>query len=495
MFFTARFLRSVGGLIVAILIIAVFGLPVAVHADDNRGDLNLNGIPFELADANLFASYFESGLIVFTIDVEAQIAASDVNMDGVVLSVPDYVFLVRIVQGDVHPDSIPTDTLSGLLIDYFSDSSFIVSTWFEDRVGALELGYNIPSLIPVEVYALPAAADMDLTYSYTDPNLQISLMSNGSASLPGSYVPILEIVFAGNIAMLTSVSAVGYFGNLVVMSDGTGVLLGDVNFNEIPYEIADAVHFNYCLLYGDSVFTKNPPAQILATDVNQDGIPLTIEDLEYLLKVIIGEIEPGDPVGPAVDGNLATIGSDFGITVTTDLDVPAGALHLVYYAPDAGTLSVTPHETISGMTLGYSLVDDSLRILINDFDGLDEIDAGVNDLFTIFYDGAQPTFVRAQAAATDARRIDLTAQFCNEPMGDANGDGSANLLDALYIIEILYDGIPDPPPLPREADCNCNCGIDLLDLLALIDYLYVDHNPLCTCRQSLENCPEWSPPQ
>ena len=78
-------------------------------------------------------------------------------------------------------------------------------------------------------------------------------------------------------------------------------------------------------------------------------------------------------------------------------------------------------------------------------------------------------------------------------MGDANDDGNADLLDVLYIIRILYDSTFSSPELPREADCNCDCHIDLIDLLALIDYLYGNHAPLCTCQESLNNCPVWNP--
>jgi hypothetical protein len=67
---------------------------------DAPGDINLNAIPNEIADAVLFTNYFIYGLGVFDINPEGQIAATDVNNDGRVLTVGDLVYLVRIITGD-----------------------------------------------------------------------------------------------------------------------------------------------------------------------------------------------------------------------------------------------------------------------------------------------------------------------------------------------------------------------------------------------------------
>lgn len=80
-----------------------------IYADsiDFRGDLNLNSIPNEIADMVLFQYYFLYGLVVFDIDLEAQIAASDVNNDGRVLRFDDIVYLHRIIVGDAIPFPVP----------------------------------------------------------------------------------------------------------------------------------------------------------------------------------------------------------------------------------------------------------------------------------------------------------------------------------------------------------------------------------------------------
>jgi hypothetical protein len=70
---------------------------------DARGDINLNGIMNEIADAVVFTNYFIYGMNAFTINQEGQKAATDVNNDGIVLSVADLVYLIRVIVGDVLP--------------------------------------------------------------------------------------------------------------------------------------------------------------------------------------------------------------------------------------------------------------------------------------------------------------------------------------------------------------------------------------------------------
>ncbi len=70
------------------------------------GDVNVNGSPYEIGDAVLFASYFLDGLSVFSTDNDtrqAQIGGTDINRDGYVLTVADLVYLLRILAGDQEP--------------------------------------------------------------------------------------------------------------------------------------------------------------------------------------------------------------------------------------------------------------------------------------------------------------------------------------------------------------------------------------------------------
>ena len=76
-------------------------IPVALL--DDRGDVNLNGVPNEIADAVVFTNYFIYGPSAFTINYEGQKAATEVNGDGIALTVADLVYLIRVVVGDALP--------------------------------------------------------------------------------------------------------------------------------------------------------------------------------------------------------------------------------------------------------------------------------------------------------------------------------------------------------------------------------------------------------
>ncbi len=76
---------------------------VCADSIDARGDINLNGEAYEIADAVMYSNYFVQGLGALPAGfVEGAIAASDVNADGLTLSVADLVYLIRVVVGDAQ---------------------------------------------------------------------------------------------------------------------------------------------------------------------------------------------------------------------------------------------------------------------------------------------------------------------------------------------------------------------------------------------------------
>jgi hypothetical protein len=99
-----------------------------VDSNTSRGDINLNGIPYEVADYLLFVDYFVFGLQVFVIDPPAQIAAGDVNADGSPLTIDDLVYLWRVIIGDAIPFPRPPVLDEAVLFqDDFSKTVSLVS--------------------------------------------------------------------------------------------------------------------------------------------------------------------------------------------------------------------------------------------------------------------------------------------------------------------------------------------------------------------------------
>jgi hypothetical protein len=70
---------------------------------DIYGDIDLDGLPNTVDDILLFMDYFMYGDIMFSVDVDSQTIASDVNRDDEFLTVADYVYMFRILWGGAMP--------------------------------------------------------------------------------------------------------------------------------------------------------------------------------------------------------------------------------------------------------------------------------------------------------------------------------------------------------------------------------------------------------
>jgi hypothetical protein len=83
-----------------------------------RGDVNMNTITYEVADAVLFASYFVEGTSVFRYDMAYQICATDVNADGRTLTLSDLVYLIRVILHDAVelPKLTPSTDIANVVV-------------------------------------------------------------------------------------------------------------------------------------------------------------------------------------------------------------------------------------------------------------------------------------------------------------------------------------------------------------------------------------------
>jgi len=55
--------------------------------------------------------------------------------------------------------------------------------------------------------------------------------------------------------------------------------------------------------------------------------------------------------------------------------------------------------------------------------------------------------------------------------GDANGDGSINIADVVFLVAYLFKGGPAPYPL-WKADVNGDCAVTIADVVYLVAYLF-----------------------
>ena len=262
---------------------------------DDRGDINQNGVAYEIADYVLYSNYFLYGLSAFTVDVEAQTAASDINADGLTLTYRDFIYMIRIIEGNALPYPAPSkanfDDISGTLSIDNTDTSIIIRADFNDSLGGFHVSFYAPELQGYDDYSIiisPDIANMDVGYATSDDQLNIIVMkvniSQGvdslSAAIPSGPVDIIEIIYTGDRPLFSQAEASGYMGEFVDMTVGlSGYSCGDADGSG-TINILDIVCFiNFLYKEGPA------PVVVELADVDGNG-NINILDAAYLIKYL-----------------------------------------------------------------------------------------------------------------------------------------------------------------------------------------------------------------
>ena len=169
---------------------------VCADSIDARGDLNLDGLAYTIADAVMYSNYFVDGLtaLVFITEVNqygyvpgyaGSIAASDVNADGLALTVADLVYLIRVVVGDAqpYPKVNPQASLyvgESLTVDGQMGGAFIVIA-----------GDHTPTLL---------ANNMEMKSSFDGENTRVLVWSQTGESFTGEFLGNVGTVISAELA-------------------------------------------------------------------------------------------------------------------------------------------------------------------------------------------------------------------------------------------------------------------------------------------------------
>lgn len=178
---------------------------------DDRGDINMNGIPYEIADAVMFTKFFIDGLDAFGAHPEASIAASEVNADGVVLTVADLVYMIRVITGDALPYPKPLPGAAAEITTMVSAGEITVQTIADIPIGAILLIYNIEGVIGEPVIG-QGAAGMDIEYSFDGNQLRLLIYNIGTESVAAGK-NILATIPIDGAAQLADVEIADYNGS------------------------------------------------------------------------------------------------------------------------------------------------------------------------------------------------------------------------------------------------------------------------------------------
>lgn len=163
---------------------------VCADSIDARGDINLNEIAHEIGDAVVYTNYFVYGLSAFNVNLEGQIAASDVNADGITLSVADLVYLVRVIIGDASPYSKTVTSVEASCVH----SSGVLSVNENIAMGAafVQVAGNVtPELL---------ADNMTMKYNFDGTNTRILVYSLDGNSFTGQILDVSGEIVALELA-------------------------------------------------------------------------------------------------------------------------------------------------------------------------------------------------------------------------------------------------------------------------------------------------------
>jgi hypothetical protein len=159
---------------------------------DDRGDINMNGLGYEIADAVMFTNYFIEGIKAFadctglsgpdlTLCLHRQqgaIAASDTNADGLALTVADLVYLIRVVIGDAMPYDKAIPVAASVT---YGDGIFNVDA----AMGAAHI------VMAGEVTPTLLATNMEMKYGVLDGNTSILIYSmEPNQSFSGKFLQV-----------------------------------------------------------------------------------------------------------------------------------------------------------------------------------------------------------------------------------------------------------------------------------------------------------------
>jgi hypothetical protein len=329
-----------------------------------RGDVNVNGFPYEPADFVLFQNYLFYGDSVLLLDPEQQSTNSDVNWDSFRWSIADYIHLGRVIQHDAGAITEPIGLLNGtcwltigkeqasphdtvaLPFEYFSTSP---EEWKSLQGIALRIGYNPNELTAISMdfsgsqlenwqnvnydirpgeirfFAtpefIPTSHSDSLAFPGTDTLLLGKILFvvgdvDSPSFLPVSLIPDTGIYLkSNNVAGIDQeLTQMDYFQNVsggIQIGSAPPIARGDLDLDGIVYSAHDLTVFVQFLDQGPDVFW-DPEIQYPAADINADGINLTIADLVYMDRVIIND---APPIPKSFDNNPLESDKEGGIMI------------------------------------------------------------------------------------------------------------------------------------------------------------------------------------
>ncbi|MFQ5607078.1 MAG: FlgD immunoglobulin-like domain containing protein [Candidatus Zixiibacteriota bacterium] len=226
------------------------------------GDINLNGITFEIADALRFTNYFIDP-VNFSFNAE-QFANSDINGDGILASVADLVALIEVITSG-GPGFSPRPARANQPTALFSasarESLTAVSVYSEPDIGGalMTLTAAPGNFRELSVTPAPELAHngMTLKSHQSGDTLRVLVYGHDGGFIPGGDAPLFSIAGGkGTVALLSVESAT---------ASGAPARARIADGNAVALPVAFTLEQNYPNPFNPStriVFELDSPAEV-----------------------------------------------------------------------------------------------------------------------------------------------------------------------------------------------------------------------------------------
>ena len=228
---------------------------ICVFGMDDVGDINLNGIEYEIGDATLFSSYFIYGPSVWDpIYYENQILGTDINDDGQTLTIADLVTLTSIIahgspvscqccfdMNKYHGDD-PTAYLA-----YSFDHGLSVSASSPVDIGGAAFVFQYDGMEPGEAVLSADSSPMTIGSSARDGLLRVLVYSLEGRSLHAGQFDMFTVPVsgAGTMALVEAQFSDAHGNMLDVVTNEVSPATGYELFQNFPnpFNAATRIHF------------------------------------------------------------------------------------------------------------------------------------------------------------------------------------------------------------------------------------------------------------
>ena len=381
------------------------------------------------------------------------------------------VAVAEINDGDNHPDCLANTTGELAKISFTTPSfeggyecTFLpVSFWWADCGDNAVSGPSGETLfVSNEVFDIGWSTitdDQPLPTRFGAP--EVCVVNPG-----GSHVPVRAVDF--------------YNGGIDMVCIDSIDARGDINLNEIANEVADWVLYTNYFYYGAGVFTVNFAMQAQASDVNSDGIQLTLWDLVYLYRIIAGDANPFPSPAKAAYGDTVYLVQDMDVnTVTVNYSDSLSAL-MLYFDGEVEITTILPNHSI-----GYEYDGSQTKAMVFPlgFGGSENPTLPTIADGQVFEYTGSANLVGALAAYNGLSALQASVSgsgtsACCANRGDVNNDGSdPDIADLVALVNYLFaygEGYSIPCPEQGNIDGLFGSGgpIDISDMVFLVDYMF-----------------------